>query len=138
MIRAGLDPSRPCGHKEWEVMQACLPTNCTIVVVAPMPYDQIVYYGRPEAPNVLGMYYKDDHYHAISRVPAFLGKRYICPLCHQSSHSKLRHRCKLTCSYCNGGGNVNSKGQCVSDGGGGQYCEECNNSSLPTIATPII
>ena len=64
------------------------------------------------------LYLADNHYSAITRLPAFLGARYVCGHCFGRSRSAAHHRCKLSCEFCGG------KSTCRWEGDG-ELCSTC-------------
>ena len=104
MSRAGMPVNRPCGLPEWEKFQAVL-GKISLVVVSKDHFNTIVYYGGGKVRGqVVALYLAGGHYHTITRLPAFLGVRYVCPDCFGSSVAARHHRCRFTCKFCAGSG----------------------------------
>ena len=119
MSRAGIPVNKPCGLPEWEKFQAVL-GKISLVVVSRDHFNTIVYYGGGKVRGrVVALYLADAHYHVITRLPAFLGVKYVCPDCFGSSVAARHHRCRLTCKFCAG------SGKCLWEGDG-QLCQDCN------------
>ena len=116
--KAGLDERQPCGYPEWCVLQRVIGSRYSLVIVCRDLFDQIVYYGNPSASKVVSLFNIDDHYHVITRLPAFFGVGYVCPHCTALSRSKVFHRCSQTCYYCR------APGQCQIDDK--VLCSRCN------------
>ena len=44
--------------------------------------------------TVIAIYYADHQYDAITKLPAFLGKSYLCPFCQKGYNDQGRHLCR--------------------------------------------
>ena len=117
LAEAGIGADEPCGLPEWEKFQSVLSKkNFSLVVVSRDSFNTIVYHGGDG--KLVCLYLADNHYNVITRLPAFLGARYVCGHCFGRSRSAAHHRCKLSCEFCRG------KSTCRWEGDG-ELCSAC-------------
>ena len=117
LAEAGIGADEPCGLPEWEKFQSVLSKkNFSLVVVSRDSFNTVVYHGGDG--KLVCLYLADNHYSVITRLPAFLGARYVCGHCFGRSRSAAHHRCKLSCEFCGG------KSTCGWEGDG-EFCSAC-------------
>ena len=101
LTEAGIGADEPCGLPEREKFQSVLSKKgFSLVVVSRHSFNTIVYHGGDG--KLVCLYLADNHYSAITRLPAFLGAHYVCGQCFGCSRSAAHHRCKLSCEFCGG------------------------------------
>ena len=117
LAEAGIGADKPCGLPEWEKFQSVLSKKSfSLVVVSRDSFNTVVYHGGDG--KLVCLYLADNHYNVITRLPAFLGARYVCGHCFGRSRSAAHHRCKLSCEFCGG------KSTCRWEGDG-ELCSAC-------------
>ena len=113
-------PLGPCGLKEVDLFQQHL-VNYQIIVVSGDQDNAIIYPHQPPArPNPeksIYLYYQDNHFDVITKLPGFLNKSYFCHRCHKGYDHTTDHLCKGMCHSCRGFG-------CVIQNEG-MTCNEC-------------
>ena len=98
-------PLGPCGLKEVDLFQQYL-VNYQIIVVSGDQDNAIIYPPHPRAnPNPeksIYLYYQDNHFDVITKLPAFLNNSYFCHRCHKGYDHTTDHLCKGMCYSCRG------------------------------------
>ena len=119
MYKAGIPPGTLCGPEHWDSLQRVIGPDYSLTIVSRELFNSIVYRGNPGASRNVCLYVVGEHYHVITKLPAFFGVGYVCPYCLKTSDSIHVHTCDQTCYYCR------AKGQCVA-AGREMYCRQCN------------
>ncbi|XP_063965780.1 uncharacterized protein LOC129254369 [Lytechinus pictus] len=57
-------------------------------------------YAGPPNRHFLSLFYHNNHFDVITKMPAFLRKSYFCNTCLKGYDMKAKHKCKDTCSAC--------------------------------------
>ena len=113
-------PLGPCGLNEVALFQQYL-TNYQIIVVSGDHNNSIIYppqsSGTDERP-VISLYYQNNHFDVITKLPGFLCRSYFCVRCYKAYSSTTDHLCTTMCRSCRGFG-------CVWEGNG-IICNECD------------
>ena len=113
-------PLGPCGIDEVKLFQNYL-TNYQIIVVSGAHNNSIIYPPKPpgtdEKPTI-SLYFHDNHFDVITKLPGFLNKSYFCHRCHKAYDHTSDHVCPAMCGSCRGFG-------CVLEGDG-IVCNECD------------
>ena len=112
-------PLGPCGIEEVKLFQNYL-VNYQIIVVSGMHNNSIIY--PPEPPGtddkpIISLYYHNNHFDVITKLPGFLRRSYFCHRCHKAYDHTVDHLCSAMCKSCRGFG-------CVFEDGG-IWCNEC-------------
>ena len=114
-------PLGPCGLKEVDLFQQHL-TNYQIIVVSGDQNNTIIYPPKPPAnPNPeksIYLYYQDNHFDVITKLPGFLNTNYFCHACHKGYDHTADHLCDGMCKSCRGVG-------CTLENNG-IICKECD------------
>ena len=114
-------PLGPCGLKEVALFQRYL-VQYQIIVVSGDQNNAIVYPPKPPAnPNPeksIYLYYQDNHFDVITKLPGFLNTSYFCHRCHKAYDHTTDHLCKGMCRSCRGFGCI------IQDNG--MVCHECD------------
>ena len=112
-------PLGPCGLNEVALFQQYL-TNYQIIVVSGDHNNSIIYppqsSGTDEKPNI-SLYYQNNHFDVITKLPGFLCRNYFCVRCHKAYNNTTDHLCTDMCRSCRGFG-------CDWEGNG-ITCNEC-------------
>ena len=112
-------PLGPCGLNEVALFQQYL-TNYQIMVVSGDHDNSIIYppqsSGTDEKPTIT-LYFQNNHFDAITKLPGFLCRSYFCFRCHKAYSNTTDHLCSSMCRSCRGFG-------CVLEGDG-IVCSEC-------------
>ena len=112
-------PLGPCGLNEVALFQQYL-TNYQIMVVSGDHDNSIIYpsqsSGTDEKPTIT-LYFQNNHFDAITKLPGFLCRSYFCFRCHKAYSNTSDHLCSSMCRSCRGFG-------CVLEGDG-IVCSEC-------------
>ena len=113
-------PLGPCGIEEVKLFQNYL-SDYQIIIVSGTHNNSIIYPPKPpgtdEKPTI-NLYFHDNHFDVITKLPGFLSKSYFCKRCHKCYNSTTDHMCPAMCRSCRGFG-------CVLEGEG-IVCNECN------------
>ena len=114
-------PLGPCGLNEVKLFQHYL-VQYQIIVVSGDQNNAIIYPPEPPAnPNPeksIYLYYQDNHFDVITKLPGFLNTNYFCHQCHRAYDHTTDHCCKGMCRSCRGFGCV------IQDNG--MVCHECD------------
>ena len=113
-------PLGPCGLNEVALFQQYL-TNYQIIVVSGDHNNSIIY--PPQSSDTdeksrLILYFQNNHFDVITKLPGFLCRNYFCFRCHKAYSNTTDHLCSSMCRSCRGFG-------CVLEGEG-MVCSECN------------
>ena len=115
-------PLGPCGLNEVALFQQYL-TNYQIMVVSGDHDNSIIYpsqsSGTDEKPT-LTLYFQNNHFDVINKLPGFLSRSYFCFRCHKAYSNTTDHLCSSMCRSCRGFG-------CDWEGEG-IVCSECNRT----------
>ena len=113
-------PLGPCGMDEVKLFQNYL-TNYQIIVVSGDHNNSIIYPPQPpgtdEKPSI-NLYFHNNHFDVITKLPGFLNRSYFCHRCHKSYDHTTDHLCPTMCRSCRAFG-------CVLEGDG-IVCNECD------------
>ena len=113
-------PLGPCGMNEVKLFQNYL-TNYQIIVVSGDHNNSIIYPPQPpgtdEKPTI-NLYFHNNHFDVITKLPGFLNRSYFCHRCHKSYDHTTDHLCPTMCRSCRAFG-------CVLEGDG-IVCNECD------------
>ena len=113
-------PLGPCGIDEVKLFQNYL-FNYQIIVVSGDHNGSIIYPPQPPGTDekpIISLYFHDNHFDVITKLPGFLNKSYFCRRCHKCYSSTSDHLCPAMCRSCRGFG-------CVLEGDG-IVCNECD------------
>ena len=113
-------PLGPCGIDEVKLFQNYL-TNYQIIIVSGTHNNSIIYPPKPPGTDekpIISLYFHNNHFDVITKLPGFLSKVYFCPRCHKGYNTTTDHLCSAMCRSCRGFG-------CVLEGEG-IVCNECN------------
>ena len=101
-------PLGPCGIDEVKLFQNYL-VNYQIIVVSGTHNNSIIYPPKPpgtdEKPTI-SLYYHNNHFDVITKLPGFLRRIYFCHRCHKAYDHTSDHVCPTMCSSCRGFGRV--------------------------------
>ena len=112
-------PLGPCGIDEVKLFQNYL-TNYQIIIVSGTHNNSIIYPPKPPGTDekpIISLYFHNNHFDVITKLPGFLSKVYFCPRCHKGYNTTTDHICSAMCRSCRGFG-------CVLEGEG-IVCNEC-------------
>ena len=113
-------PLGPCGIDEVKLFQNYL-VNYQIIIVSGAHNNSIIYPPQPpgtdEKPSI-SLYYHNNHFDVITKLPAFLSRGYFCHRCHKTYDHTADHICTAMCEMCRGF-------ECVWQGKG-IPCNECD------------
>ena len=113
-------PLGPCGMDEVKLFQQYL-TNYQIIVVSGDHNNSIIYPTKPpdtDDKQSIFLYYHNNHFDVITKLPGFLNRCYFCHRCHKCYDHTSDHLCQGMCRSCRAFG-------CVLQGDG-IVCNECN------------
>ena len=113
-------PLGPCGIAEVKLFQNYL-VNYQIIVVSGVHNNSIIYPPQSTATDekpIISLYYHDNHFDVITKLPGFLNRSYFCHRCHKTYDHTTDHICTSMCNKCRGFG-------CVKVGNG-VTCNECD------------
>ena len=113
-------PLGPCGIDEVKLFQNYL-VNYQIIVVSGTHNNSIIYPPKPpdtDEKPIISLYYHNNHFDVITKLPGFLSRSYFCQRCHKTYDHTSDHVCPAMCSSCRGFG-------CVFEAKG-IVCNECD------------
>ena len=113
-------PLGPCGIDEVKLFQNYL-VNYQIIVVSGTHNNSIIYPPKPPGTDekpIISLYYHNNHFDVITKLPGFLSRTYFCQRCHKAYDHTVDHVCPAMCSSCRGFG-------CVFEAKG-IVCNECD------------
>ena len=113
-------PLGPCRIEEVKLFQNYL-SNYQIIIVSGDHNNSIIYPPKPPGTNekpIISLYFHNNHFDVITKLPGFLNKAYFCKRCHRCYSNTTDHVCPAMCGSCRGFG-------CVLEGEGIE-CNECN------------
>ena len=113
-------PLGPCGIEEVKLFQQYL-SNYQIIIVSGDHNNCIIYPPKPPGTDekpIISLYFHNNHFDVITKLPGFLNKAYFCKRCHKCYSNTTDHVCPAMCGSCRGFG-------CVLEGEG-IVCNECN------------
>ena len=113
-------PLGPCGIDEVKLFQNYL-VNYQIIVVSGTHNNSIIYPPKPpdtDEKPIISLYYHNNHFDVITKLPGFLSRSYFCQRCHKAYDHTSDHVCPDMCSSCRGFG-------CVFEAKG-IVCNECD------------
>ena len=113
-------PLGPCGIDEVKLFQNYL-VNYQIIVVSGTHNNSIIYPPKPpdtDEKPIISLYYHNNHFDVITKLPGFLRRNYFCHRCHKAYDHRSDHLCPPMCSSCRGFG-------CVFEAKG-IVCNECD------------
>ena len=113
-------PLGPCGIDEVKLFQNYL-VNYQIIVVSGAHNNRIIYPPKPpdtDEKPIISLYYHNNHFDVITKLPGFLSRGYFCQRCHKAYDHTSDHVCPTMCSSCRGFG-------CVFEAKG-IVCNECD------------
>ena len=99
-------PLGPCGMNEVKLFQQYL-INYQIIVVSGAHNNSIIYPSEPPGTDekpIISLYYHDNHFDVITKLPGFLSRSYFCQRCHKAYDHTTDHVCPTMCSSCRGFG----------------------------------
>ena len=115
-------PLGPCGIDEVKLFQNYL-VNYQIIIVSGAHNNCIIYPPQPpgtdEKPTI-SLYYHNNHFDVITKLPGFLSRSYFCQRCHKAYSATTDHICTSMCNLCRGFG-------CDYEGNG-IACNECDRT----------
>ena len=113
-------PLGPCGIDEVKLFQNYL-ANYQIIIVSGAHNNSIIYPPQPpgtdEKPSI-SLYYHNNHFDVITKLPGFLRRNYFCHRCHKAYDHTADHICTAMCDMCRGF-------ECIWQGKG-IPCNECD------------
>ena len=95
-------------------------TNYQIIIVSGAHNNSIIYPPKPPGTDekpIISLYFHNNHFDVITKLPGFLNKSYFCKRCHKGYNTTTDHICSAMCRSCRGFG-------CVLEGEG-IVCNEC-------------
>ena len=97
-------PEGPCGMDELEAFQTFLAPDYQLVVLEGLK-GHIIFKNSlfDDAPHIIALLKTQDHYHAITSIPAFLNRSYFCRYCEKGYNIETaeHHNCKgQNCTAC--------------------------------------
>ena len=101
-------PLGPCGIDEVKLFQNYL-VNYQIIVVSGTHNNSIIYPPKPpdtDEKPIISLYYHNNHFDVITKLPGFLRCNYFCHRCHKAYDHTSDHLCPPMCSSCRGFGCV--------------------------------
>ena len=113
-------PLGPCGIEEVKLFQNYL-SNYQIIIVSGTHNNCIIYPPKPPGTDekpIISLYFHNNHFDVITKLPGFLSKSYFCRRCHKGYNTTTDHMCPAMCKSCRAFG-------CVLEGEG-IVCNECN------------
>ena len=113
-------PLGPCGIDEVKLFQNYL-TSYQIIIVSGAHNNSIIYPPKPPGTDekpIISLYFHNNHFDVITKLPGFLNKSYFCNRCHKCYNSTTDHMCPTMCRSCRAFG-------CVLEGDG-IVCNECD------------
>ena len=113
-------PLGPCGIDEVKLFQNYL-VNYQIIVLSGTHNNSIIYPPKPpdtDEKPIISLYYHNNHFDVITKLPGFLSRGYFCQRCHKTYDHTSDHVCPAMCSSCRGFG-------CVFEAKG-IVCNECD------------
>ena len=113
-------PLGPCGIDEVKLFQNYL-TNYQIIVVSGAHNNSIIYPPQPPGTDekpIISLYYHNNHFDVITKLPGFLNRSYFCQRCHKAYSNTTDHLCTPMCKLCRGFG-------CAYEANG-IACNECD------------
>ena len=113
-------PLGPCGIDQVKLFQNYL-VNYQIIIVSGMHNNSIIYPPQPPGTDekpIISLYYHDNHFDVITKLPGFLKRSYFCHRCHKAYDHTSDHVCTPMCKLCRGFG-------CDLEGNG-ITCNECD------------
>ena len=113
-------PLGPCGIEEVKLFQNYL-VNYQIIVVSGTHNNSIIYPPKPPGTDekpIISLYYHNNHFDVITKLPGFLRRSYFCQRCHKAYDHTSDHVCPTMCSSCRGF-------ECVFEAKG-IVCNECD------------
>ena len=113
-------PLGPCGIDEVKLFQNYL-INYQIIVVSGAHNNSIIYPPQPPGTDekpAISLYYHNNHFDVITKLPGFLNRSYFCERCHKGYDHTTDHICTAMCRLCRGFG-------CIREGNG-IACNECD------------
>ena len=112
-------PLGPCGLNEVALFQQYL-TGYQIRVISGDHNNRVIYPPQPSGTDEkqpLTLYFHDNHFDVINKVPGFLGRSYFCFRCDKAYDHTTDHLCTAMCRSCRGF-------ECAWEGEG-IVCREC-------------
>ena len=113
-------PLGPCGIEEVKLFQNYL-SNYQIIIVSGDHNNSIIYPPKPPGTDekpIISLYFHNNNFDVITKLPGFLSKSYFCKRCHKSYNTTTDHVCPAMCGSCRGFGCV-LEGEAI-------VCNECN------------
>ena len=99
-------PLGPCGIDEVKLFQNYL-VNYQIIVVSGAHNNSIIYPPQPPGTDekpIISLYYHNNHFDVITKLPGFLKRSYFCQRCHKAYDHTPDHLCTSMCRLCRGFG----------------------------------
>ena len=99
-------PLGPCGIDEVKLFQNYL-VNYQIIVVSGAHNNSIIYPPQPpdtDEKPIISLYYHNNHFDVITKLPGFLNRTYFCQRCHKPYDQTSDHLCTTMCKLCRGFG----------------------------------
>ena len=113
-------PLGPCGIEEVKLFQNYL-SDYQIIIVSGTHNNSIIYPPKPPGTDekpIISLYFHNNHFDVITKLPGFLNKSYFCHRCHKCYNTTTDHVCPAMCGSCRGFG-------CVLKGEG-IVCNDCD------------
>ena len=92
----------PCGIDEVKLFQNYL-VNYQIIVVSGAHDNCIIYPPQSTATDerpIISLYYHNNHFDVITKLPGFLSRSYFCQRCHKGYDHTSDHLCTSMCRLC--------------------------------------
>ena len=99
-------PLGPCGIDEVKLFQNYL-VNYQIIIVSGAHNNSIIYPPKPPGTDekpIISLYYHNNHFDVITKLPGFLSRSYFCQRCHKAYDHTTDHVCTSMCRLCRGFG----------------------------------
>jgi hypothetical protein len=113
-------PLQQCGLPEVARFQKFLETKYQIYVISKEHFNGIIYSGPKERAKKLFLYYHDNHFDVITKMPGFMERSFFCFKC-LKGHNNKNHSCVAECNLCFSDCKGTKDGHFVL-----QKCKECN------------
>ena len=101
-------PLGPWRIEEVKLFQNYL-SDYQIIIVSGTHNNSIIYPPKPpgtDEKTIISLYFHNNHFDVITKLPGFLNKAYFCKRCHKCYSNTTDHVCPAMCGSCRGFGCV--------------------------------
>ena len=117
--KTNIPEGQSCGKDEWDKFQCYLGDDYELIVISRDVMNSVVFRGENDAMKKIVLYHAENHFSVVTSLPAFYGKKYVCPRCLEGYAHPHIHRCKKdACVGCQ------AKTKCKKDES--KRCSQCN------------